>query len=183
MSDSTSSQASRSSVELELPHRIAVLCYLYDEAGNLLLLHRNKQPNSGMYSPIGGKLEAAIGESPSACAIREIHEESGVLLGEDEVRLFGLLSETAYEGETHWLIFLFEVTRPVGHDEIPRMQINEGVLEWMPQDKVESLPIPDTDRLALWPEVQRHRGGFFVMHIDCSTDPFTWSTQQSILPS
>ncbi len=47
-----------------LPFRIAVLCYLYDDAGNVLLLHRSKAPNEGMYSPIGGKLESSWGESP-----------------------------------------------------------------------------------------------------------------------
>ena len=45
-----------------LPYRIAVLCYLYDDDGNLLLLHRKQNPNRGMYSPIGGKLDLASGE-------------------------------------------------------------------------------------------------------------------------
>lgn len=166
----------------ELPYRLAVLCYLFDESGRLLLLHRKKQPNSGLYSPIGGKLEVTVGESPHACAIREIQEEAGLHLAEEEIRLLGLLSETAYEGETHWLIFLFEVMRPVGSDEVASMEIDEGVLEWVDQDRVEELPIPDTDRLALWPTVQRHRGGFFMMHIDCSTNPFTWQLKESVLP-
>ena len=37
-----------------LPYRIAVLCYLYDEHGKQLLLHRIKPPNADRYSPIGG---------------------------------------------------------------------------------------------------------------------------------
>ena len=57
-----------------LPYKIAVLCYLYDERGDLLLLHRNKAPNAGMYSPIGGKLEMADGEGPQESAVREIFE-------------------------------------------------------------------------------------------------------------
>ncbi len=28
-----------------LPYKIAVLCYLFDEQGRVLLLHRKKQPN------------------------------------------------------------------------------------------------------------------------------------------
>lgn len=32
-----------------LPYRIAVLCYLYDERGRVLLLHRRKSPNAGLY--------------------------------------------------------------------------------------------------------------------------------------
>ena len=45
-----------------LPYKIAVLCYVFDEVGRVLLLHRRKRPNPGMYSPIGGKLEVEIGE-------------------------------------------------------------------------------------------------------------------------
>ena len=45
----------------QLPYRIAVLCYLEDLDGRLLMLHRRKEPNAGMHSPIGGKLEISIG--------------------------------------------------------------------------------------------------------------------------
>ena len=70
-----------------LPHRIAVLCYLYDERGRLLLLHRRKNPNIGMYSPIGGKLETSTGEGPHDCAVREIQEETGVEIDHDDLRM------------------------------------------------------------------------------------------------
>jgi 8-oxo-dGTP diphosphatase len=163
-----------------LPYRIAVLCYLYDADGRVLLLHRSKSPNDGMYSPIGGKLEIAAGESPHQAAVREIAEEAGLHVADDDVRMIGIVSETAYEGETHWLIFLFEVMRPVGHDEIRDMHIDEGRLEWIDAGAVADLPIPDTDREIMNPLVREHRGGFFVVHIDCSTDPMTWSVRESV---
>jgi 8-oxo-dGTP diphosphatase len=162
----------------DLPYKIAVLCYLYDEDNNLLLLHRAKEPNCGKYSPIGGKLEAKVGESPHECAIREIREESGVTVEPSEIRLSGMLAETAYEDKTHWLIFLFEVKRAVQHDEIEQMDIDEGVLEWVHVDEVEHKNIPDTDRRIIWNLVKQHRGGFFAVHIDCSTEPFSWTVQE-----
>ena len=165
-----------------LPYRVAVLCYLFDEDDRLLLLHRRKEPNSGRYSPIGGKLELEIGESPHACALREIEEEAGLALNPGELSMLGMVSETAYEGTTHWLIFLFEVTRAVAHEEIPEMEFDEGVLEWVPLDQVEQLDIPETDRRALWPTVQEHRGGFFAIHIDCNSDPFEWELLESMRP-
>lgn len=162
-----------------LPYRIAVLCYLRDEDGRVLMLHRHKAPNKGMYSPIGGKLEVGEGEGPTDCAIREIHEEAGVTVSAEEVHLLGVVSETAYQQETHWLIFLFEVMRTIGHDEIASMEFDEGVLEWVDPDRVADLDIPETDRQVMWPMVNRHRGGFFMAHIDCRTEPFTWTVQES----
>jgi len=162
-----------------IPYKLAVLCYLYDDAGRLLLLHRRKSPNAGMYSPIGGKLETSIGEGPHQCAVREIREETGIEVLEEEIRMTGIVSETAYEGQTHWLIFLFEVTRPIDPEEIAHSDFDEGTLEWVPEERVAEIPIPETDRRVMWPSVQAHRGGFFMVHIDCRSDPFTWSLVES----
>jgi 8-oxo-dGTP diphosphatase len=163
-----------------LPYKIAVLCYLYDEDGHLLLLHRNKAPNAGMYSPIGGKLEMADGEGPHQCAVREIQEEAGLIVSTDDVRLCGIVTERGYEGQTHWMIFLSELTRPVARDEVVAMDFNEGRLEWVAIERVHTLPIPETDQKFMWPLVQSHRGGFFMVHIDCSTQPMKWAVTESV---
>lgn len=162
-----------------LPYKIAVLCYLYDADERLLLLHRIKDPNAGMYSPIGGKLEMAVGEGPHDCALREIEEEAGIVLDRDDIHLTGIVSETAYEGKTHWLIFLFEVMRPIGHDEIEHMDMDEGTLEWVPVDEVEQIAIPETDQRIMWPLMREHsHGGFFQVHIDCSGDEMCWHVHE-----
>jgi 8-oxo-dGTP diphosphatase len=166
-----------------MPYKIAVLCYLYDEEGRLLLLHRRKPPNRDMYSPIGGKLEIAEGEGPHDCALREIREEASIELRPDEIRMIGIVSERAYQGEDHWLIFLFETTRPIRAGEIPHSEFDEGRLEWHPVDRVASLPIPETDREVMWPHVCAHRGGFFMVHIDCSCHPMAPRTAESWLIS
>lgn len=163
-----------------LPYKIAVLCYLYDDQGHVLMLHRRKKPNEGMYSPIGGKLEVTEGEGPHECAVREIYEEAGLRLTPEMVRLTGIVSERAYEGQTHWLIFLFEVMRPVRRDEIVAMDFDEGMLEWVDVEKVHDLPIPQTDREFMWPLVKNHRGGFFMVHIDCSVEPMVWTVTESV---
>jgi 8-oxo-dGTP diphosphatase len=154
---------------IPLPHKIAVLCYLYDDAGRVLLLHRRQMPNAGFYSPIGGKLHVDEGEGPHECALREIAEETGLHLDAADIHLTGIVSERAYEGQTHWLMFLFEVTRPVHASEIRWTEFKEGTLEWVPVDRVEALRIPETDRRVMWPLVRQHRGGgFFTVHIDCA---------------
>ena len=156
---------------LGLPYRVAVLCYLYDELGRLLLLHRRKLPNSDMYSPIGGKVEIAQGESPHDCAAREVREEAGIAAAATDMQLTGIVAERAYQGQAHWLLFCFEFCRTLGAKEIPEREFEEGRLEWVPVDEVARKNIPQIDSTVLWPLIQRHRGGFFVVDVDCSTEP------------
>lgn len=163
-----------------LPYKIAVLCYLYDGDGHVLLLHRRKNPNAGMYSPVGGKLDVASGEGPHQCAVREIGEETGIPLHEQDLRLVGIVSERAYQHESHWLIFLFEVTRPLDRKDVAWAEFEEGVLEWKSPAEVPDLPIPRTDREVMWPLVQSHRGGFFTVHIDWNgSDDIAWKVHES----
>lgn len=165
-----------------LPYKIAALCYLYDTDGRLLLLHRNQQPNKGMYSPIGGKLDITTGEAPHQCAVREIHEETGIEVAAEDVRLTGIVSERAYQLETHWLIFLFEVTKPIAPDALKWTEFDEGVLEWVDADAVHDMDIPRTDREVLWPLVRAHQGsGYFVVHIAWNDDDtIEWTVHESV---
>ncbi|MEM6749900.1 MAG: NUDIX domain-containing protein [Planctomycetota bacterium] len=160
-----------------LPYRSAVLCVLFDAQGRLLLLHRRKPPNADLYSPIGGKLELDQGESPTACAVREIHEEAGVQVSVADLRLAGLVSETAYEGQGHWLMFVYEVTRPV---DTAVVEFDEGRLEWRHRASLEALPLPVTDREIIWPVFWRYRdrGEPFAVHIDCRAGGIRWRVEQ-----
>jgi 8-oxo-dGTP diphosphatase len=158
-----------------LPYRIAVLCYLFDEPGRVLLLHRSKPPNIELYSPPGGKLEQTTGESPTACAVREIEEETGLTADPAELHLTGIVSETAYGDENHWLMFLYELTRPV---TVTPCRFREGALEWHDPAELERLPIPETDRQVLWPLFWRYRGAFFTAHIDCTGGQLAWRLEQ-----
>jgi 8-oxo-dGTP diphosphatase len=112
--------------------------------------------------------------------VREIREEAGLRLTTDQVRLTGIVSERAYEGQTHWLIFLFEVLRPVKREEVHAMDFEEGKLEWVDVERVHELTIPETDARFMWPLVREHRGGFFAVHIDCSAQPMTWTVTESV---
>lgn len=156
---------------MALPYRIAVLCYLFDERGRLLLLHRRRPPNQHLYSPIGGKLHMDEGESPADCALREIREEAQLQLDYADLHLTGLVSEKAFGDQTHWLMFLYEVTRPVS---IERTEFEEGTLEWHQLDAVEQLQIPETDRRVIYPLFRRYRGRFFHVHIDCRDGACDW---------
>ncbi|MGP1308852.1 MAG: NUDIX hydrolase [Phycisphaerales bacterium] len=165
-----------------LPYKIAVLCDLRDAQGRVLLLRRTKHPNFGLCSPIGGKLEMHTGESPAQCARREIMEEAGIDVPIERLRLAGMISETAFEGAGHWLIFWYRVVGPV---EVESREIREGSLEWHDPAAIDALPLPNTDRRVIWPLVNEHDGGFFAVHIDCGPgkDDLSWVIEQAVKPA
>jgi 8-oxo-dGTP diphosphatase len=148
-----------------LTHKIAVLVFLENPAGEHLLLLRAKPPNLGIWSPIGGKLETATGESPFECAVRETREETGHLVTADDLHLFAMIAEKAYEGESHWLMFLFRCRRPI--PDLPPA-IGEGRFGFFSRDAISRLAIPETDRNALWPIYDRYRDRFVALKADCA---------------
>jgi 8-oxo-dGTP diphosphatase len=148
-----------------LPYKISVLVFLENRAGELLLILRNKAPNFGNWSPIGGKLEMAAGESPFECAVRETFEETGLRISTDDLHLFAMIAEKAYEGESHWLMFLFHCRRPL---EAQPPDIEEGRFGFFSHAAVAGLSIPETDRAALWPIFDRYRDRFVALRADCA---------------
>jgi 8-oxo-dGTP diphosphatase len=147
-----------------LPYKIAVLVFIKNDRGEHLLLLRAKPPNLGSWSPIGGKLETAAGESPFECAARETAEETGLLVGTEDLHLFAMISEKAYEGGAHWLLFLFECKRPI--DRLPP-PMPEGRFAFFSREQIDGLHLPETDRGALWPLYDRHRQHFVALRADC----------------
>ena len=131
-----------------LPFKISVLVFLRDEAGRLLLIRRNKAPNLGCWSPVGGKLETALGESPFECAVREVAEETGETIATPDLHLFGMISEKGYEGQSHWLMFLFDCRKPLR--ALPPA-IDEGRFGFFARAEVDGIEVPATDRTLLWP--------------------------------
>jgi 8-oxo-dGTP diphosphatase len=148
-----------------LPYKIAVLVFLENAAGEQLLLLRAKPPNLGVWSPIGGKLEMATGESPFECAVRETAEETGHVVAAADLHLFAVIAEKAYEGETHWLMFLFRCRKPL--PGLPP-DMAEGKFGFFSREAIQALPIPDTDRTALWPTYDQYRDRFVMLKADCA---------------
>ncbi len=148
-----------------IPYKIAVLVFLENAAGEQLLLLRAKPPNLGIWSPIGGKLETATGESPFECAVRETFEETGHRVRADDLHLFAMIAEKAYEGQSHWLMFLFRCRVPL--PALPPA-IDEGKFGFFSRAAIETLPIPETDRTALWPIFDRYKDRFVALKADCA---------------
>ncbi len=162
---------------LTLPHKIATLLYVFNEADEVLLLERAQEPNLGLWSPPGGKLKAEFGESPYACAGREAGEEFGLRLGPSDLHLTGIVSEHGFLGTAHWLMFLFEVKLPLV--ELPPPH-REGRFGFFSRAAMAELPMPGTDREQIWPLFWRHRGGFFAAHCHCHAGGTNiWTVEES----
>lgn len=162
---------------MPLPYKISSLLYCFNEQDDVLLLERTQQPNRGLWSPCGGKLKMHIGESPYVCACREAEEEVGLSFQLSDLHLTGLVSEHGYQGQTHWLMFLFEVK--------PRLTAlpppcDEGRFQFFARAALDDLAIPETDRESIWPWFWQHRGGFFAAHCHWNAQGRSrWTLEQS----
>ncbi len=144
------SAAESSSNEQGSRFRIGTLLYFRDESGRLLLIRRKRPPNLGLWCAVGGKLEMPTGESPYECAIREAAEEVGVSLRSSDLALRCVLSEKDYEGTGHWLMFVFQVTRPLV--ALPA-QIEEGEFRFFDSEELEAAEMPSLDRQILFERI------------------------------
>jgi 8-oxo-dGTP diphosphatase len=160
------------------PYKISTLIYFHNEAGDLLLIERNKAPNKGFWSPIGGKLEMALGESPHEAAQRETKEEIGVDVTCDDLHLFAMISEKHYEDRIHWLMFLYQCQTVLKSLPPP---IDEGRFAFIPESAIPDLHMPETDRKILWPLYFERRAGFTALKADChSSQPLAITIEETI---
>ena len=117
--------------------KLATLVYaLRDE--QVLMLRRNSEPNRGLWVAPGGKLEH--GESPAECAVREMREETGLIIEKPVLR--GVMTETSPRADYQWLTFIF-VAWDFDGTFTPATGIGE--FRWVPVDEVTKLPIPPAD--------------------------------------
>lgn len=117
------------------------------------MLHRVKKHHDihqGKWNGLGGKIEP--GETPEDCVIREVQEESGLII---KPILKGLLTFPEFfdNGEDDYT-FVFTATDFHG----TLIDSNEGNLEWIDNDKLLDLPLWEGDKIFLpWLESD----GFF----------------------
>ena len=137
--------------------KLTTLCYLR-RGGKTLMLHRVKKKNDvheGKWNGLGGKMEP--GETPEECIIREVREESGLVLRNPSLR--GILTFPGFADEEDWYVFLFTGTDFEGE----LIESPEGHLQWVPNEEVPSLPLWEGDKIFLpWLEQPKFFSGKFV---------------------
>lgn len=106
------------------------LCFL-TRGDQVLMLHRRKAPNRGLWNGVGGHLEP--GESPLAGCLREVWEETGLRI--TAARFGGLVTWEGFEAPPGGL-YLFTAEAPPG--EVTGN--GEGDLAWRRRGWVFSSP-------------------------------------------
>ncbi len=124
-------------------NKLATLCYLRD-GEKTLMLHRNKRANDmhvGKWNGLGGKVEA--GESPEACAFREILEESGLQVSKPQLK--GFITFPNFDGENDWYVFVYRFDEFAGE----LIDSPEGHLQWVSKDELKDIPLWAGDRIFM----------------------------------
>lgn len=149
---------------------LSTLCYLTKD-GKTLMLHRIKKPNDvhqGKWVGLGGKLEE--NESPDECVRREVQEEAGIQITDPKLR--GIITFPEFTPNNTWHVFVY-----VAHDYTGSLcECNEGVLEWVPNERIHELNLWASDRVFL--DWLYQRSDFFTAKFcDTKTDHFTYDVQ------
>lgn len=134
--------------------RLTTLCYI-ERDDSYLMMHRVKKAqdeNAGKWIGVGGHLNED--ESPDACVIREVKEETGLRM--KDFRLRGIITFILPEWGNE-LTFLY-----TGHAEGQvQDDCNEGILRWIPKKEILQLPLWEGDR-AFLPLLQTRNDCFFM---------------------
>lgn len=111
--------------------------------------------HQGKWNGLGGKLEP--GETPEECVIREVREESGLIIHNPTLK--GILTFPLFANNEDWYAFVFTATQFNGE----LINSREGDLAWIDDDKLLSLPLWEGDLIFLpWLNNEGFFSGKFV---------------------
>lgn len=136
--------------------KLTTLCYI-EKDDCYLMLHRVKKENDAnrdKWIGVGGRFEA--GEMPEECLLREVQEETGLIL--IKYRFRGIVTFVSDEWETEYM-HLFTADEYSGDLKA----CDEGELVWVPKTEIEQLNIWEGDKIFL--RLLQENGGFFSLKL------------------
>jgi ADP-ribose pyrophosphatase YjhB (NUDIX family) len=139
-------------------------------------MQRTRSPNQGLWSPPGGKLHQAVGESPHACAAREAEEELGINAHPPNLTSEESSVKKDTKGEHHWMMFLFEYTKRL-HTLPPEHP--EGHFRFFPMKYFENLNIPKRIKRLFGHYLRSIGMAFSQWNAIAEDGSFTWKELES----
>lgn len=136
-------------------------CYI-EKDGKYLMLHRVKKKNDmneGKWIGVGGKFEE--GESPEECLVREVKEETGLILNSYELRCIVTYVSDKYETEQ---MYVFTSSDFKGE----LIECDEGILEWINKENILDLNIWEGDKFFI--EKMHKDNNFFTLKVEYEGD-------------
>lgn len=136
---------------------LSTVCYI-EKDGKYLMLHRTKKKNDinkDKWLGIGGKFEK--NESPEECIIREVKEETGLILQSYKLRCIVTYVSTTWEEE---YIYVFTSNDFTGE----LIECNEGDLQWIDKNKVTELNTWEGDKIFV--EKIKNDNTFFTVKFE-----------------
>ncbi len=122
--------------------QLTTLCYI-EKNRSYLMLHRITKKNDinhDKWIGVGGHFEHQ--ESPEDCLLREVKEETGLIL--ENFRFRGIVTFISDEAPAEYMC-LYTADKFKGN----LIECDEGKLEWVPFEKIENLELWDGDKIFL----------------------------------
>ena len=157
---------------------LTTLCYI-ERGDEYLMLHRVSKKhdiNKGKWIGVGGHFEGQ--ESPDECLLREVREETGLIL--TSYRMRGIVTFISGRGTSEYMFLFtadgfapegeagksslggFAVPQKEGGD-IPLKPCSEGELAWVKKAEVPQLNLWEGDRIFL--KLLLERDDFFLLKL------------------
>jgi len=114
---------------------VAVGCFVFNAATELLMIQRGKEPGLGLWTIPGGRVE--FGESLATACQREVKEETGI-----DVKIGDMV--TVFEpvfGDYHYVIIDYLGTPVPGTSLIPESGDDASDARWVAIDQLSELPL------------------------------------------
>ena len=144
--------------------KLTTLCYIEKE-NCYLMLHRVKKEqdiNKNKWIGVGGHFEE--GESPEDCLLREVFEETGLIL--TSYRFRGIVTFCSENYPTEYMC-LYTADGFTGEVK----DCDEGVLEWVKKDELLNLNLWEGDKIFL--KLLKEDAPFFSLKLTYEGDRLT----------
>ncbi len=138
--------------------QLTTLCYI-ERDDEYLMMHRISKKNDinkDKWIGVGGHFEDQ--ESPEDCVKREILEETGFDIAQEDIRYRGIITFISDKGD-YELMSLFTAPWP----GIEPRECNEGIFEWVKKKDVYGLNIWEGDKIFF--KLLEEEGPFFSMKL------------------